>query len=205
MKLKSRALGALVGLLAMITLGGTATAADRAYTDGPVSVVTSVRTEPGQGNAYMKDLAATYKPMMEEAKKAGHILGYAVYSTQPRGPDDPNMYLVVTYKNMAAMDGLDDRMEPIMQRSFGDDAARSKAAIDREKMRRPLGQEMIREVGNEMLEILGYQGVFASDGAEAIEIFQKAVEEGNQFDAVILDLTTPAGLGGVETIRRLLP
>ena len=48
MKLKSRALGALAGLFAVVTLGGTATAADRVYTDGPVSVVTSVRTEPGQ-------------------------------------------------------------------------------------------------------------------------------------------------------------
>lgn len=65
-------------------------------------------------------------------------------------------------------------------------------------------EEMIREVGNEMLEILGYRGVFASEGGEAIELFQKAADEGNRFDAVILDLTTPMGLGGVETIRRLL-
>ena len=63
---------------------------------------------------------------------------------------------------------------------------------------------MIREVGNEMLEILGYQGTFAADGTEAIELFEKAADEGTRFDAVILDLTTPMGLGGVETIRRLL-
>ncbi len=65
-------------------------------------------------------------------------------------------------------------------------------------------EEMIREVGNEMLEILGYQGTFAADGMEAIELFEKAADEGTRFDAVILDLTTPMGLGGVETIRRLL-
>ena len=65
-------------------------------------------------------------------------------------------------------------------------------------------EEMIREVGNEMLGILGYQGTFAADGAEAIELFEKAAREGTRFDAVILDLTTPLGLGGVETIRRLL-
>ncbi len=64
-------------------------------------------------------------------------------------------------------------------------------------------EDMIREVGEEMLEILGYRGAFASDGAEAIELFQQA-PEGDRFDAVILDLTTPMGLGGVETIRRLL-
>jgi len=65
-------------------------------------------------------------------------------------------------------------------------------------------EEMIREVGEEMLGILGYHGEFACDGAMAIEIFEKADAEGNRFDAVILDLTTPMGLGGVETIRRLL-
>jgi hypothetical protein len=37
-------------------------------------------------------------------------------------------------------------MEPIMQRSFGNQAARDTAAVDREKMRRQVGQEMIREV-----------------------------------------------------------
>ena len=146
MKLKSRALGALAGLFAAVTLGGTATAADRVYTDGPVSVVTSVRTEPGQGNAYMKYLAATYKPMMEEAKKAGHILGYAVYSTQPRGPDDPNMYLVVTYKNMAAFDGLDDRMDAIQEKMVGSMDQRDDAMAKRERMRTILGSEMIQQL-----------------------------------------------------------
>jgi hypothetical protein len=146
MKLKSRALGALVGLFAAVTLGGIATAADRPFTDGPVSVVTAVRTEPGQDNAYMKYLAATYKPMMEEAKKAGHILGYAVYSTQPRGPDDPDMYLVVTYKNMAAFDGLDDRMDAIQEKMVGNLEQRDAATIARGKMRTILGSEMIQQL-----------------------------------------------------------
>jgi hypothetical protein len=146
MKLKSRALGALVGLFAAVALGGIASAADRVYTDGPVSVVTSVRTEPGQGNAYMKYLATTYKPMMEEAKKAGHVLDYAVYGTQPRGKNDPDMYLVVTYKNMAALDGLDDRMDAIQEKLVGSMDQRDAATVARGKMRTILGSEMIREM-----------------------------------------------------------
>ena len=93
----------------------------------------------------MKYLATTYKPMMEEAKKAGHILGYAVYSTQPRGPDDPNMYLVVTYKNMAAFDGLDDRMDAIQEKMVGGDQ-REAATIAASKMRTILGSEMIQQL-----------------------------------------------------------
>jgi hypothetical protein len=146
MKLKSRALGALAGLSALIAVSSVSLAADRPYAEGTVTVVSSLRTMPGMHDAYLRYLATTYRANMEAAKKEGIILGYSVYETSPRSPDDPNIYLTVTYKNMAAMDGLDDRMEPIMQRSFGDDAARSAAAIDREKMRRPLGSEMIREV-----------------------------------------------------------
>ena len=146
MLITKRALGALAGLFALIAVSGVALAADQPYQDGPVTVVSSIRTLPGMHDAYLRFLATTYRANMEAAKKEGIILGYNVYETSPRSPDDPNVYLAVTYKNMAAMDGLDDRMEPIMQRSFGDMAARSAAAIDREKMRRQLGTEMIREV-----------------------------------------------------------
>ena len=146
MKLQSRALGALAGLLALVAVSTAAVAADRPYQDGPVTMVSSLRTLPGMHDAYLRYLATTYRANMEAAKKEGIILDYRVYETTPRSPDEANVYLTVTYRNMAALDGLDDRMEPIMQRSFGDDAARSAAAIDREKMRRPLGQEMIREV-----------------------------------------------------------
>jgi len=146
MKLKSRALGALAGLLAVVALGGTATAADRAYSEGPVSVVTSLRVEPGQFNNYMNYLSSTYKPMMEEAKKAGHILGYAVYTTRARSADDPDMYLVVTYKNMAAFDGLSDRMEAIQEKMVGNQEQRDAATIARGKMRTMVGSEVIQQM-----------------------------------------------------------
>jgi hypothetical protein len=146
MSLKKRALGALAGVLAFATLGGVAAAADLPYTEGTVSVVTSVRTEPGMYNAYLTYLKNTYKPMMEEAKKAGHVLDYAVYSASPRSPEDPNVYLVVTYKNMAALDGLTDRMDAIQQKYVGDQAKRDAATIERGKMRTMLGTEMLREL-----------------------------------------------------------
>jgi hypothetical protein len=146
MMMKTRALGALAGLFAFIAVTGVSVAADQPYQDGPVTMVSSIRTLPGMHETYLRYLATTYRTNMEAAKKEGIVLDYRVYETTPRSPDEPNVYLTVTYKNMAALDGLDERMEPIMQRSFGDEAARSAAAIDREKMRRQVGQEMIREV-----------------------------------------------------------
>jgi hypothetical protein len=146
MKLKSRALGALAGLFAFAVIGGVANATDRPYTEGTVSIVNSLRTKPGMYDTYMRYLATTYRQLMEEAKKAGHVVDYNVYSTSPRGPDDPNVYLVVTYKNMAAFDGLSDRMDGIQQKIVGSPEQRDAAAIDREKMRTMVGSEMIRHV-----------------------------------------------------------
>jgi hypothetical protein len=147
MKLKSRALGALAGLLAVVALGGAATAADRPYTDGPVSIVTSVKIEPGMDDAYMSWLQSNWKKSVEAQKAAGIILGYAVYGTQARSPDEPDLYLVVTYKNMAAFDGLEDRVEPIMEKTFGATQQQmTQAGIERGKMRTILGSEMIREL-----------------------------------------------------------
>ena len=146
MSLRKRALGALAGVLAFATLGGVAAASDLPYTEGTVSVVNSFRTEPGMFNAYMAYLKNTYKPMMEEAKKAGHILDYSVYSASPRSPEDPNVYIVVTYKNMAALDGLTDRMDAIQAKYVGDQAKRDAAMADREKMRTMIGSETLREL-----------------------------------------------------------
>jgi two-component system cell cycle sensor histidine kinase/response regulator CckA len=65
-------------------------------------------------------------------------------------------------------------------------------------------EELIREVAGEMLEILGYEVEFAKDGAEAIELYKKAKESAHPFDAIILDLTVPGGMGGKETVQELI-
>src|SRR5262249_23620563 len=43
----------------------------------------------------------------------------------------------------------------------------------------------------------------ANDGGEAIERYTTARSEGEPFDAVIMDLTIPNGMGGCEATRRL--
>ena len=68
MNVKIRALGALAGLFAFVASTAAVLAADRPYTEGPVSMVTSLRTEPGMFQTYMKYLGTTYKQLMEEQK-----------------------------------------------------------------------------------------------------------------------------------------
>ena len=65
-------------------------------------------------------------------------------------------------------------------------------------------EEMVRHILDKMLGHLGYKAKVARDGEEAIELFTAAQASGKPFDAVILDLTVPGGLGGRETMARLL-
>jgi hypothetical protein len=145
MSLKSRALGALAGLLLSFLAFGVAGAADRPYSEGTVSSVTSIRTEPGMFDSYVAWLAGPWKKTMEAQKAAGIIVDYAVYSTAPRSPQDPDLYLVTVFKNMAALDGLDAKTDPISEKLEGDLATQNKAYIERGKMRTVLGSELIRE------------------------------------------------------------
>ena len=64
--------------------------------------------------------------------------------------------------------------------------------------------ERIREILGRMLDRLGYEADSASDGSQAIAKFARAKESGRPFDVVILDLTIPGGMGGKETIEKLL-
>jgi hypothetical protein len=118
----------------------------RSYTEGTVTDVSSVRTKPGMFDAYMKWLDTTYKQLMDEEKKAGIIVDYAVYAAVPRSPHDPDVYLITTFKNMAALDGLDDRLEPIEQKVWATRDAANKADADRESMREVLGSQLIRRL-----------------------------------------------------------
>ena len=65
-------------------------------------------------------------------------------------------------------------------------------------------EEMIRKVLNQMVSRLGYEAVSSKEGAEAIEIYKKAKESGEPFDAVLLDLTIRGGMGGKHAIKKLI-
>lgn len=65
-------------------------------------------------------------------------------------------------------------------------------------------EEMIRLVAGELLAVIGHEVAFAEKGEDALEIYQAARDAGNPFDVVILDLTIRGGMGGMETLRKLV-
>jgi len=64
-------------------------------------------------------------------------------------------------------------------------------------------EESIRDLVGQMLDLLGYEVSFARDGSEAIEIYTQANQSGEPFDAIIMDLTVPGGMGGKDALEKL--
>lgn len=125
---------------AAVTLSSfAALAEDHAFTEGPVVNVAAVRTEPGKFDEYMKFLATTWKAEQEAGKKMGDVISYRVVTVEPRTENDPDLYLVVTYKNWATLDGATAKGDAIAKQIEGSLDTANKSAVDRGKIRRVLG------------------------------------------------------------------
>src|SRR5271168_211827 len=88
---------------------------ERQYSDGPVTEVNYIHVEYGHFEEYIDWLNSTWKPTMEATKKAGLIIDYKVFSATPKSPDQPNIYLMITFKNagpgpaLIRIDGVERR------------------------------------------------------------------------------------------------
>ncbi|MBD3181821.1 PAS domain S-box protein [Candidatus Poribacteria bacterium] len=64
-------------------------------------------------------------------------------------------------------------------------------------------EHIIREFVMQSLEHFGYVTTTVEDGNQAIDEYKRAINSGEKFDMVILDLTVPGGMGGKETIEKI--
>jgi len=65
-------------------------------------------------------------------------------------------------------------------------------------------EDLILNITGEMMHALGHDFDTARHGQAAIEKYRAAMESGDPFDIVILDLTIRGGIGGKETVERLI-
>ena len=64
-------------------------------------------------------------------------------------------------------------------------------------------QSILKMVGRS-LNKFGYEVESAEHGSQALQKYKEAMDAGRSFHLVILDLTIPGGMGGTETMSRLL-
>ena len=65
-------------------------------------------------------------------------------------------------------------------------------------------ERVVRNLLGEILKHCGYSATLTLDGVSAIEAYTTALETGKPYDAVIMDLTIPGGMGGKEAVTRIL-
>ena len=65
-------------------------------------------------------------------------------------------------------------------------------------------EEAIRTLVEFTLSRLGYEVTDAATALDGVNIYREHLEKGERFDAVILDLTLPGGMGGKEALKRLI-
>jgi hypothetical protein len=108
----------------------------RQYADGPVTEVDYIGVEYGHFEEYIDWLNSTWKPTMEAMKKAGLIIDYKVFRLTPKSPDQPNIYLWITFKNAAAALDKGVELEDVAKKVIGSTGVQNKARVGRNEYRR---------------------------------------------------------------------
>lgn len=137
-------IAALAAFACLTGASVSAMADDHAYTEGPVVNVAQIRTVDGKFDDYMKFLDTVWKAEQEAGKKAGYIVSYEVLTVEARTPNDPDLLLVITYKNWAALDGALAKGDEISKQVEGSLAAASAAQVSRAKIRTVLGSSTMQ-------------------------------------------------------------
>ena len=116
-----------LGLLCLSLLLLAGASAQDQYTEGTVNRVVLLRILPGHGNAFWADLKANITPIWDAEKSAGLIEGYSIFLNQTKsGIDDWDLGYVITYKNMAALDGLGMKVLDLRMKQYGDKSKEQK-------------------------------------------------------------------------------
>jgi len=108
--------------------------------------MTLIRIIPGHGDDFYNDLRASTKRQLDEAKRQGLVLSYKIISTNATTPSDWNGVLMIEYKNMAALDGLRAKMDPIATQTIGSEEQRRDRALKRNETREVIGTKLGREL-----------------------------------------------------------
>ena len=135
-------------ILVMIgmTIGLQAFSQTRNYKDGSVWAVSFIKTNANMGDQYLNSLKATWIAVHEEALKQGLIVSYKVLSGASSSPGDWDIMLMAEYKNMASMEGQDDKWDAIYKKIVGNEEDAKKLNESRVSIRTIYGEKLLREI-----------------------------------------------------------
>ena len=136
----------LVFVCLSLALLATGIAQDQ-YTEGTVDRVTLVHILPGHFNAFIDDVKTNVKPIWDAEKSAGIILDYNIFLNQTKASiDDWDIGFVLTYKNMAALDGLGMKVLELRMKQYGDKSKEQQVINKRVENGQAVASYLIRNI-----------------------------------------------------------
>lgn len=120
--------------------------AERVYDEGTVWQISYVETKPGMFDDYMKYLSTSWRTLQEERKKTGDVVSYKVLAVDSPRDHEPNVILMIEYKNMAVFDRPLAENEALTAKVFGSVPKSNQAAVARESVRVLRGGVGAREI-----------------------------------------------------------
>lgn len=122
-------------------------AADRVYTDGgSVWTVSFIETKPGHFDDYIENLGQIWKRYLDAQKKDGHVLSYKMIPISFPRDGEPNLMLMVEFKNWAAFDLGNDYFDKLAERLQGGVDQATQSNIAREELRELRGGFVGQEI-----------------------------------------------------------
>ena len=105
-----------------------------------------VKTKYGMSDDYLKGLARTFKGTLDEAKKQNLILDYKILLGDAANPQDFDIMLMTSSKNMAALDNAREKFDPIARKIEGNPDEQRATATKRLEIREIVGGKLMREI-----------------------------------------------------------
>ena len=142
-----RAFRLAVAVLCLSFVALTAATAQVPYKEGAVERVVLIRINPGHFDAFMADIKKNVIPIWEAEKASGLIADYQTFlNTTGSGPDDWDFGFSLTYKNMAALDGLPDKVFDLRMKQYGDRTAEQKVIDKRVENAHVVSSYLVRDI-----------------------------------------------------------
>jgi hypothetical protein len=118
---------------------------ERPWTLGSVWTVDFIRLKPGRTLEYGRELAATWKKMLDEEKKQGLVLSYKILTGMPSNRDDFTHMLLTEFPNYGVFD-QQEKIDAVMKKVIGSLGDLNEMFRKREEMRESIGTRTLREL-----------------------------------------------------------
>jgi hypothetical protein len=117
------------------------------YNQGTVTRVVLLSIIPGHSDALFADLKKNVVPLWEAEKSAGLILDYSLFLNQTSsGPNDWDLGYTLTYKNMAALDDLPNKVYELRMKQYGSKEDEQKVIEKRVENAKVVSSSLLRDI-----------------------------------------------------------